>query len=222
MSKRIKNLNRALITEAIVDFAHGLPEETSVLDVGAGSGHYRSVFGAQNYFAIDRGYEQADISGLSAVADIAAIPFADGVMDAAVCMEVLEHVRDPIRVLREIRRVVRPGGRVMVSTPFCLGEHMQPYDFFRYTRFELKEMFERSGFKVVAIEPRGGYFTLLAYMLARVPDEMFRNTRGWGKYLKPVVRLLTTYSLAKIVLAMDGFDKRRDFTLGFISIVERN
>lgn len=221
MRLKLKNLNRALITEAVTHFANGLGKESRILDVGAGSGHYRSIFCKQSYFAIDRGYEQESISGLSAVADIAAIPFADNVMDSAVCMEVLEHVRDPVGILKEICRVVRPGGKVMVSTPFCLGEHMQPYDYYRYTRFELKEMFDQAGFVTVEIRPRGGYFTLLAYMLARVPDEMFRNVGGWKKGLKPLVRILTTYSLAPVCLALDRLDQRRDFTLGFVSIITK-
>jgi SAM-dependent methyltransferase len=221
MSRRIKNINRALLTEALERFAALLEPGDRILDVGAGSGHYRAFFRQQEYLAIDRGYEQKDLAGLSAVADIAAIPFAGEAIDSAVCMEVLEHVPDPFRILNEINRVLRPGAHVLVSTPLCYGEHMQPHDFQRYTRFALQEMFRRTGFEIVSISPRGGFFTLLAYLLARVPDELLRNRRGWVRHTKPLLRLATTYTLAPLFLALDFADVRKDFTLGFVSHIRK-
>jgi 2-polyprenyl-3-methyl-5-hydroxy-6-metoxy-1,4-benzoquinol methylase len=221
MFRRIKNINRALVTESLKGFIGTLKEGDRILDVGAGSGHYRSLFCGQEYLAIDRGYEQRDVAGLSIIADIAAIPLANEVLDAAICMEVLEHVRDPVSILKEINRVVRSGAHVLISTPLCYGEHMQPYDFQRYTRFALQDMFQQSGFEVVSISPRGGFFTLLAYLLARVPDELMRNRNGWIKHMKPILRLATTYTLAPLFLFLDFADVRKDFTLGFVSHVRK-
>lgn len=218
---KIKNLNRSIIDAAVKDFAVSLTPAARTLDIGAGSGHYRQIFHAQNYLAIDRGYEQQSVSGLSVVADIAAIPFAAETMDAAICLEVLEHVTDPDLILREIFRVMRPGGTLMLSTPFCLGEHMKPYDFFRFTRFMLSNKLEKAGFDIVSIRPRGGFFTLLAYLLARFPDEIFRGVKGWTKIFKPLIRLVTTYSLARIVLWCDRFDAEKNFTLGYICLVKK-
>ncbi|MCK9283865.1 MAG: class I SAM-dependent methyltransferase [Rhodocyclaceae bacterium] len=222
MARRLKNINRALVTEAVTMFATALATGARVLDVGAGSGHYGALFARQNYLAIDHGYEQKDRKGLSAVADIGAIPLADCSVDNAICMEVLEHLHEPMCVLLEIHRVVRPGGEVLVSTPLCLGEHMQPYDFQRYTRYALQEMFVRSGFSVLSIQPRGGFFTLLAYLVARIPDELLRHRSGWWwSPVKPLLRLVTTYSLAPLFLALDFADRRREFTLGFVSRIRR-
>ena len=221
MAGRLKNINRALVTEAVRSFAASLAPGARVLDVGAGSGHYRPLFAGRDYLAVDRGYEQQDRRGLSLVADIGAIPLADGTVDHALCMEVLEHLRDPLPVLREIRRVVRPGGDVLVSTPLCLGEHMQPYDFQRYTRYALDAMFVEAGFVVLSIRPRGGFFTLLAYLLARVPDELLRQRRGVVRHFKPLLRLLTTYSLTPLFLGLDRLDQRQEFTLGFVCRLRR-
>lgn len=217
----IKKINRSIIDSAVTRFAEGLASGVLLLDVGAGSGHYRDAFSKQFYLAIDRGYEQKDLAGLSTVADIHAIPFARNSIDAAICLEVLEHVMDPDSVLEEIFRVLKPGGLAMISTPFCVGVHMQPYDYFRYTQFALSEKIRRAGFELVSIQPRGGFFTLLASLIARFPDELFRGRQGWVKLFKPLVRLISTYSLAPIVLSLDGFDRNKSFTLGYICHIRK-
>ena len=69
------------------------------------------------------------------VCDLTQIPVGDDQFDAVVCNQVLEHVRDPVAVLREIRRVLRPSGRLIYSAPLFYEEHQQPYDFYRYTQY---------------------------------------------------------------------------------------
>ena len=76
------------------------------------------------------------------------LPFKDATFDAAVCTEVLEHVHDARAVLREIARVVRPGGRILVSVPFVFHYHEDPHDLRRYTPPGLRAALEEAGFEV--------------------------------------------------------------------------
>ena len=72
--------------------------------------------------------------------------------DCVVLTEVMEHLYDPKAVLAEIKRVLKPGGALIGTVPFALGEHEQPYDFHRYTSFCLRRMFEETGLEIVHLE----------------------------------------------------------------------
>ncbi len=80
--------------------------------------------------------------------------FSDASFDGAVAIEVFEHLRDPVKALAEVYRVLAPGGEVVVSVPFLFHVHGDPFDFQRFTEFGLKELFDR--FEFVEITPFGG------------------------------------------------------------------
>jgi len=218
---KLKNLNRHLIDRAVAAFAATLPGGIAMLDVGAGGGHYRRHFGAQRYVAVDRGYEQRNYAGLDVAGDIRRLPFGDGALEAAMCVEVIEHVFETREFLAELARVVAPGGRLLLTSPLCYGEHMQPWDFHRFTRFALERLLDEGGFAIESLEARGGFFTLAAYLVARVPDELVRNGGGFARLAKPLARLLCTYLLAPLLLALDGLDRNRRFTLGYVCVARR-
>ncbi len=85
--------------------------------------------------------------------------------DVALCTQVLEHVPDPLAVLGELRRILKPGGTLYLSAPFFFAEHMQPYDYYRYTQFGLRWLLEQAGFEVCKVERLEGYLGALAYQM---------------------------------------------------------
>ena len=80
------------------------------------------------------------------------LPFGDEIADTVLLSEVLEHLRDPGAALREIRRVLKPDGRVLITLPFLYPIHDAPYDFQRYTSFGLRREIEAAGMWVVELE----------------------------------------------------------------------
>ena len=88
-------------------------------------------------------YVNVDLIGMPGVdvaADAAQLPFRSDTFQRVECDAVLEHVRDPCQVMREIRRVVAPGGYVHLVTPFCHPFHEHPKDFRRFTIDGLKAL----------------------------------------------------------------------------------
>jgi SAM-dependent methyltransferase len=97
-----------------------------------------------------------------------ALPFCDGCFDSALCTEVLEHVPSPERALRELRRVLKCGGQLLITAPMTWGLHYEPFDYFRYTRYGLEQLVIDAGFEVLAVERVGGVFSLIGARLADV------------------------------------------------------
>src|SRR5436190_4740066 len=125
---------RAYLTMVMVEnslrqcasFVQGL-----TLDVGCGMRPYEmtSFAGASKYVGTDY---LSDRSRPDVIASALQIPFADEAFDTVVSTEVLEHVAEPRRALGEMRRVLKPGGYLILSTPMYWPRHEVPHDFFRY------------------------------------------------------------------------------------------
>jgi ubiquinone/menaquinone biosynthesis C-methylase UbiE len=90
------------------------------------------------------------------------LPFRSGSFDTAVCFQVLEHVPEPLELLREARRVLKPGSHLILTAPHIWNVHEAPRDYFRYTMYGLQHLFERAGFEVVEVRPMAGYFVTAA------------------------------------------------------------
>ena len=135
-----------------------------VLDIGAGNQPFRAYLPDDvHYFAL----EVVPIPGNDVIASVLALPFTSETFDHAICTEVLEHVPEPAQALREIHRVVRPGGQVYITVPMTWGHHYIPHDYYRYTRYGLLYLLEKTGFRVERVYQIGGLFTA---MLARLED----------------------------------------------------
>jgi SAM-dependent methyltransferase len=89
------------------------------------------------------GYVNLDLfamPGVNVAADAERLPFPDGIFQRVECDAVLEHVRDPVQVMNEIRRVLAPGAYAHLVTPFCHPFHEYPKDYRRFTLDGLKEL----------------------------------------------------------------------------------
>lgn len=147
--------------------------EGEVLDVGCGAKPYRELAaGATSYTGLDLDTPESRAQG---VADVfyegGVFPFGDESFDAVLCSQVLEHVFEPDDFIREIRRVLRPGGRLVLTVPFAWSEHERPRDYARYTSFGLPSLLERGGFEVVTLEKSVTGIRALVQLAAATIDE---------------------------------------------------
>jgi SAM-dependent methyltransferase len=145
----------------IRDAIRTVPADASILDVGAGQMPYRSLLdtGGRRYVAVD-------IVGPAPVRGRAEeLPFAGESFDVVVCFQVLEHVDSPEQAVREFARVLRPGGRVLLSTHGVFPYHPNPKDLWRWTAEGLDVLFRREGFSAT-IAGLGGTGVTLAMLAA--------------------------------------------------------
>lgn len=141
-----------------------------VLDLGSGTKPFEIVYG--RYFSVAVGLDMpASVHGQSATDVLGSamnLPFADESFDVVICTEVLEHLHDPWMAMRECARVLKPGGRIFLTTPFINPLHEVPHDFYRYTPFSLQFLGMNSGLildEVIEKGGLGGFLLLLAQYL---------------------------------------------------------
>jgi SAM-dependent methyltransferase len=201
-------------------FVAGLPPHLRVLDAGAGECRYAPLFQRHHYVALDSAVGDAawDYSKLNLLGDLELLPLASASFDAAISIVTLEHAREPGRVMKETARVLRPGGKLFLVVPNQWEVHQAPHDFFRFTRYGLEHLLSQSGFKVLKIEPIGGFF----WMMSRRSINLLTFFQGgwkWSLFVLMVPFLGFLFPL--LCFFLDRLDKRKDFTLGYVSVAER-
>jgi len=156
-----------------------------VIDVGCGQAPYRPMLssGVRRYVGVDR--SGVPVEGIELIdGDAHALPVPDKSFDAAVSFQALEHMERPGACLREMARVLRPGGRVVVTVPGVWTLHEAPRDFWRFTRYGLLELAREAGLVEVKLTALGGLWSSLGQMANL---ELERNRIG--RELIPLVNL---------------------------------
>jgi SAM-dependent methyltransferase len=211
-------------------FAEQVPRGSLVLDAGAGDAPYRPLFAHTRYESADFQKVDKEYAKSTYVCDLTSIPVDDARFDYVILNQVLEHVPHPDRVLKELFRVLKPGGRMIYSAPLFYEEHEIPYDFFRYTQFSVRMLFEEAGFNVTRLDWLEGYFSTVAYQL----NTSARYLPGWpagiapgalGYVLVPFF-LLLRLSFAAISIFFHWLEMKHKFTSrgypkNYVAIAER-
>ena len=179
----------ALLMAEIVRF---LPTASvgSVLDYGAGNSPYRPLLHFDRYVTADVTQNNAgSIDHLITLGQ--PLPEADGSFDLVLLMDVLEHLPQPVPVIEELRRVLRPGGRLIISVPFLYREHEAPHDYTRYTTFALRQLFALRGAEIVRLKKVGNiWYTLYTLFIERGMAEGERITLGLvGRAVNNLMRM---------------------------------
>lgn len=159
-----------------------------VLDVGCGRKPYRRFIPAERYVGLEIDTREARALGCAdAYYNGRTFPFADASFDAVFCSQVLEHVFTPAEFLSEIRRMLRPGGRLLLTVPFVWDEHEQPRDCARYSSFGLRALLERHDFAVEAQRKTCADFRAIVQLASGV---VYKITRTEHRGLNILVQLL--------------------------------
>ncbi len=129
----------------------------SVLDFGCGSKPYESLFRVDEYIGLDIEVSGHPPGGKSPdiYYDGKHIPLEDASVDHVFSAEVFEHVFNAPELFREIHRVLKPGGTLIMTCPFVWPLHEEPYDFARYTPYALTYFLTDSGYASVTAEKHG-------------------------------------------------------------------
>jgi len=191
LAKRIKSkLNQDYRTEtskkAFLQLFQGLEDDALCLSVGGGPVRFHSMLTNVNIGP----FPNVDI-----VADAHCLPYADESVDVIHSEAVFEHLHTPYRAAQEMHRVLRPGGRAYVCTPFLQAYHGYPHHYQNYTLTGHCHLFDSVGFDVIesgtCVGPVYTIVSLVACFLATYPPYPFNYLLrylwgGIGAIIRPM------------------------------------
>jgi SAM-dependent methyltransferase len=177
-----------------------------LVDIGCGRQIYKKdlVDKVEKYIGVDhpsvsKKYEDKEMPDV--LADALDLPFKDRFCDTVSMISVLEHIPEPLEAIKEAYRILKPNGVFILVTVQNYPLHDAPYDFFRYTRFSLKNLLIQAGFKKVNISPLGNFPVFWGQMLNVFLLNLLKKGAGGGLIQKTIFVLLILPVFAVCILS---------------------
>ena len=185
-----------------------------LMDFGAGRKPYRSLFQVAEYVGVDMaktGHDHSH-SEVDVFYDGVSLPFENGHFDSILCTEVIEHVFDPEKVLPELLRVLKSGGKLLLTVPFCWNEHEIPFDYARYSSFGIIHLLEKHGFAIIKADKSGNFCKVIVQLWALYFHMIFKK---WGKfgYAISLIFIAPINLLSALLLPLFPVDKSLYFNI---------
>ncbi len=140
---------------------------TKVLDIGCGEQPLRERVEALGGIYTGADIAQNSTTTVDCICPITSIPLPDASVDVILCTEVMEHVPETEEAFVEMARVLRPGGTLILTTPFLYPLHEEPHDFVRLTPYQIERGARLAGLEVVSMEKAGNEVEVVASYLCR-------------------------------------------------------
>lgn len=161
----------------------------NLVDLGCGEAPYKKYFlqYANSYTGVDWSNTFHN-SGADVVSNLnEKIELPDESADTLISLSVMEHLSEPQIFLNESYRVLKGGGNMTLQVPWQWWIHEAPHDYFRYTPYGLKYMFEKAGFVDVEVEPQSGFFTTSIVKMNYFSARFIRGPRPLRWLIKAIL-----------------------------------
>jgi SAM-dependent methyltransferase len=159
-----------------------------VLDIGCGQKPYKALFNGDEYIGLEidtpenRLTKKADY-----FYDGKTIPFENNSFDSLLSNQVFEHVFNPDEFLKELNRVLKMNGLLLMTIPFVWDEHEQPYDYARYSSFGINHILMVCGFEVIEHRKSNSGIEVIFQL---INDYIYKITITKNSYLNLFVTLV--------------------------------
>jgi SAM-dependent methyltransferase len=190
----------------------------SLIDIGCGTKPYSKLLEpfVSDHVGVDHEVTFHDKSNIDLFGTAYEIPVEKETFDTAICTAVLEHLEEPEQALRECHRVLKPGGIAVYSVPFIWHLHEEPRDFYRYSKYGLKYLFEKAGFEIVELEALSGFWVTFGQLFVY---NIYRFNRGPLRFIPiiPIIGLI----VQGVSYILDRLDKTEQWTWMYMVVARR-
>jgi ubiquinone/menaquinone biosynthesis C-methylase UbiE len=120
-----------------------------------------------------------DTSNIDLVCDLTNIPEVNASFDVVLCSEVFEHIPDPLLALKEFSRLLKPGGKLIITAPFASFVHFAPYHFSSgFSKYWYEHHLPEFNFELEELSANGDWFSYMRQEMIRLPS-MARRYNSW-------------------------------------------
>jgi SAM-dependent methyltransferase len=209
---------RRQIRKDINSFSNQIGRQNTILDLGSGVHcKYKDQFDFHHYFGVDL-FDPSDVQG-----DLLSTPFKDDAANLVICSEVLEHLEDPIKALKEIHRVLISGSYLIVTVPLVWGVH-DHVDYQRWTERALRKHLASTGFRIIELRKRGGIFSLIGSIITQIPAVILGEYRTKRNLFSKGLHQLfigITMAIAWFLSPFDRFDSEKNWVIGYSVLCQK-
>jgi len=203
------------IRSSLQEYASG-----KLLDIGCGEKPYKDITKpyVTEHIGLDHENTLHDKSKIDLFATAYNIPVENEYFDTVLCTAVLEHLEEPGRAIKEVNRVLKKGNYAICTAPLFWHLHEEPRDFYRYTKYGLKYLFEKNGFKIVKLKPLSGFWVTFGqefvYYLWRFRYGGKLNPLWW---IVPVIGMV----IQEICYLLNKLDHSHEFTWMYLLVARK-
>jgi len=209
------SMRRYYVDEFFLRAVKSINADQPILDLGGHKLNKRGVFNIDDYnLPVYYANLNAD-KGADFLSDAGHIAVADNSFGTVICAELLEHVPQPLDVLRDVHRVLQPNGTLIISVPFLFRIHADPYDYGRYTDYYWRDHLQQLGFGDIKIEKQGLFWSVLVDMLQIAVHKRDNQKTLSFRILQYLIRHTKQYARRKDTLIIDDKSFMAAYTTGF-------
>ena len=218
MAKEIKNIlinsiHDKALKNTVEQFING-----RLIDIGCGTKPYKNLLApyVTEHIGVDHQETLHEKSNIDRFGTAYNIPAEDEEFDCALCTAVLEHLEEPELALKECWRVLKRGGVVIYSVPFIWHLHEEPRDFYRFSKYGLKYLFEKVGFEIIEIKALSGFWVTFGQLFVY---NLYRFNQGPLRFI-PIIPAMGLV-IQGISYLFDKIDKTEQWTWMYIVVVRK-
>ena len=211
----VNKIGNKKIHNTIKKYAKG-----KLLDIGCGEKPYKNMTKhyVSEYIGLDHKNTLHDKSEIDLFGTAYDIPVENDTFDTVLCTAVLEHLEEPDKAIKETNRVLKKDGCAIYAVPLFWHLHEEPRDFYRYTKYGLKYLFEKNNFEIVELKPLSGFWVTfgqeLVYYIWRFRKGGKVNPLWW------IIPVIGTF-IQMICYLLNKVDNSREFTWAYLLVAKK-